>query len=648
MTIFFEQLSSPSYTFYFYIAMNTEQTTAITALAVAAVALLVAIGQILGQYFNTADGYRRCQETAVGGWAKNTRRRFRWSQLRFEVLYTTPHIGIYAPEHYEGAHVENHLKSLGLDYRKIDGSRESIESTFSDPINVDKATSKTHVYRVSWIPLIECLHDVHRLYRSSAGQFRGPSYKRWEKNGYFDPALSTPYIEPREQTWDMMPPDLLRPAASASLGNIIVLAHRLGMGWREIRIGTGVLHAEGYGQAISGSMSRGIGILVQYTRDKAFDGKRRNTPWERLVIPSVYADMLGFGIIPGGLGIPDLSLQADDGSLSEIDNTMSVLRIQSSEQSKIRQRWIEDKSFVGFSDVVALVPPFLPIMDSSITTVHRPLPDLNGPLICREGREAFRVRLHHELSGLREPENSGILPQLMDLSSRLTLGFDDWSEEWSRDGEGKTMRNNRDVGLLNFLRHQHAECTNSLRKIFEDASTNGFPFTFRDLVGAHLSQATSAYIQASTVDDENSSGGLSTHFPTPPNMDHHLYQAFHIYVDNLPRIVERVKTTCDPEIRTIRTSPFPRLRVPSNDIHGDPPFLPLFPKATSLDSNLEAYTTSEKNAKIRLAWWLMIFRAQCWYLSVSLIGPLDGSSNGRGGIIVPSSLWDSQVLVHIV
>lgn len=66
----------------------------ITALIISLCALVLTLGQLLGQYFATADDYRRCQPSVMGLWAKRTRLRWRWSQFRFETLFTTPEIGL--------------------------------------------------------------------------------------------------------------------------------------------------------------------------------------------------------------------------------------------------------------------------------------------------------------------------------------------------------------------------------------------------------------------------------------------------------------------------------------------------------------------------------------------------------------------------
>jgi hypothetical protein len=71
---------------------GTEANLAVAALAIALVALFTAFGQLLQQYFATADGYRRCQKSVMGEYARKTRLRWRWREFRFETLYTIPEI----------------------------------------------------------------------------------------------------------------------------------------------------------------------------------------------------------------------------------------------------------------------------------------------------------------------------------------------------------------------------------------------------------------------------------------------------------------------------------------------------------------------------------------------------------------------------
>jgi len=65
---------------------------AVVALIVSLIALLFTLIQLLAQIFATADGYRRCQPSVLGRWAALTKMRWRWTQFRFETLYSTPDI----------------------------------------------------------------------------------------------------------------------------------------------------------------------------------------------------------------------------------------------------------------------------------------------------------------------------------------------------------------------------------------------------------------------------------------------------------------------------------------------------------------------------------------------------------------------------
>jgi hypothetical protein len=69
---------------------------AVTALVVSLVALLATTGQLLQQYFATADGFRRCQPSVMGLWAKKTKLRWRWREFRFETIFVIPRI-VYGP-----------------------------------------------------------------------------------------------------------------------------------------------------------------------------------------------------------------------------------------------------------------------------------------------------------------------------------------------------------------------------------------------------------------------------------------------------------------------------------------------------------------------------------------------------------------------
>ena len=56
------------------------------------IAFFVTTAQLLQALFGTTVGYRQCQPSVMGEWATKTRRKWRWSEFRFEPIFTTPNI----------------------------------------------------------------------------------------------------------------------------------------------------------------------------------------------------------------------------------------------------------------------------------------------------------------------------------------------------------------------------------------------------------------------------------------------------------------------------------------------------------------------------------------------------------------------------
>jgi hypothetical protein len=88
---------------------NIVDPVAVTALVISLVALLATFGQVLQQYFATADGYRRCQPSVMGLWGKKTELRWRWREFRFETIYYVPSLSVDLLRHQ---YVEKDSKAL--------------------------------------------------------------------------------------------------------------------------------------------------------------------------------------------------------------------------------------------------------------------------------------------------------------------------------------------------------------------------------------------------------------------------------------------------------------------------------------------------------------------------------------------------------
>lgn len=134
--------------------MNDDKTLSVTALAVALVALVVALGQLLGQYFATAEGYRRCQSSVMGPWARYTRLRWRSRQFRFETLFTTPQI-IFLPDRHDPSRLAGSASSPQSPLMISDA--EHVGRPTRDLFTLDPNSQKDEDL-VCWLSLLQSLY----------------------------------------------------------------------------------------------------------------------------------------------------------------------------------------------------------------------------------------------------------------------------------------------------------------------------------------------------------------------------------------------------------------------------------------------------------------------------------------------------------
>ncbi|KAF1990901.1 hypothetical protein K402DRAFT_401049 [Aulographum hederae CBS 113979] len=78
------------------------------------------MSQVMQQYFATADGYRRCSASVMGEWARFTRRKFKWSELRFETIFATPVIFLDVAYELRDANERSKMGNVIV----LDGSQE--------------------------------------------------------------------------------------------------------------------------------------------------------------------------------------------------------------------------------------------------------------------------------------------------------------------------------------------------------------------------------------------------------------------------------------------------------------------------------------------------------------------------------------------
>lgn len=335
--------------------MSTDPVST-AALVVALVALFTTASQVIAQLFATADGYRRCQDSVIGPWAKLTRRRFRWSEMRYETRYTTPRFGLFKtvvgdvsayPVEDSGTGPIRSNRVLGIlpprdNHYRLDGSHRSMRATFIGQISPRYSVSTE---QVSWVMFLEALHYNSRFTYRALGDFQPvtPPQQMLELPlSVEDQPYSMYDVRIEERSWDFMPAEVIRPLAVVSVSDIAIIARRLGMNWRQFDLFNSNLRAEGNGYTITSTLVRSVGIVLEITIDQDLLHNRNISNdldvslLNELYIPSEIADKLAFGIVSGlpGFGIPDYKLGTLEEIITLLQNEIDPTKIAANTISK--------------------------------------------------------------------------------------------------------------------------------------------------------------------------------------------------------------------------------------------------------------------------------------------------------------------------
>lgn len=402
---------------------NTEAKLAGAALAIALVALVTAVGQLIQQYFSTADGYRRCHKYVMGEYARKTRLHWRWREFRFETLYTIPEISLVG----DGALSRrgqvlltgskfSREKSL-IPVVSMDFDEMLMEAPQDDYLTQYQAQSGGHGQErlpapsgrpkkgnrgelACWVPFLHWVHENTQACLDHEETTR-------EAIDYPPPKVRLPAVVFRERSWAFQPPDIVRPLAKTSLSDIAVLARRMGMKWKDFRPSDGILRAEGHSHIITSTVVRSLGIVLQYSytgRNQRLRMAEQNHFQKRLVtgsilpeqeeiyIPRASADRLGCGVLRTEplLGLPELTVSTQ----SEIVAALSYLDRSGSSSATLSQILKENTEFrFRVADLVALTCPPSRYRGSSLVQVPAPSDNVHGVTTSSVGRRAFRLCL---------------------------------------------------------------------------------------------------------------------------------------------------------------------------------------------------------------------------------------------------------------
>ena len=534
--------------------MASDTTISIIALAVALVALVTTISQVLGQFLATADGYRRCQSSVMGGWAKLTHRKFRWSEMRFETLYTTPQFGLFP--YMPGQFVSTETDAYGTKEMRyqLDGSARAKEATYCEITLVPHLPGGTE--NVSWLRFIEALHDNSRQTLKAFGVSFDDVASNKELGSELKPNLaiqrkiledinqpafgSQHYIIPdlklQRRSWDFVPPEVVRPLASVAIADLAVMTRRLGMQWKQFEPLEGNLRAEGNGHTITSVAVRSMGTVLQIGVKDFVSGVDPAEELNELYIPSEAADKMGFGIVPGeaSLGVPDYKLGTEDEVFATLRNVVDPSREAADTVKGIlgaNPGWTP-----GISDIIGFAAPMIRQSFSSIVRIPQPAGYVVGLTQEQVGFVVFHKRLH-DLVTERDAAHQPVSEQTRSILHQYEELRDRYGEQWEDQEVCNQKTNDRSIEFLDDLYGRHTAATKYFKDLMAQYSVRGEKsqvFHYTDLMYAHIRHAVNYFPEA--LERINAS-------PSRARDDYGMRVAgwitegAHIYFDNIPKVI---------------------------------------------------------------------------------------------------------------
>ncbi|MCJ1381242.1 hypothetical protein MMC17_004351 [Xylographa soralifera] len=472
---------------------STDTSLAASAFAIALVALIIAVGQLLQQYLATADGYRRCQRSVMGDWAKMTRLRWRWREFRLETRFTTPELylsGDGAGTKEEQVFITGETKSREQTFLpassfdndvdahiRTDASSEAATMTLLRRPFSWRPTKKQHQLNsgrndsshnpsdelACWLPLLD---QIHRI-----------TYLSLSRVNFTKTSLSIPTLVFRERSWDFQPPDVVRPLAKTTVSDIAIISRRMGMRWKDFRPADGVLRAEGHSHIITSTVVRSLGLVLQYSHtgqvhrlwmvERSFgrlDVDDLHRERNEIYIPRAISDRLGYGIIRGQ---PELALrEITVGTQQEIVVALRKLDRSGESAATLAKILRENPDFhFRIGDICALTLGMIRLRGSGLVQVPAPSDSVYGVTTSSHGRRAFRSCLEayiqqHEQVG---EQTRLVLKMYCDLSStypewdKALNDFAELDEIWAVARNVDYLEKVHDIfdALTEYLRELH-------------------------------------------------------------------------------------------------------------------------------------------------------------------------------------------------
>ncbi|CAK7216881.1 hypothetical protein SCUCBS95973_002960 [Sporothrix curviconia] len=293
--------------------VDPNLVTAIAALAISVVALIVAALQLLQQYFASAQGYSQCSEKTIGLWSKFTKRKFLLKQFRFEVRFRVPVIFVAPPYNRFGPLGDDGGAGTGKEIIYVDGTSENYRKTHTwTPEEFDskrdklKGTDTRETIHTAdnemttWLALLMAIQRMERESREWQKHMLRPYNAPVDVSASKALVLADKYeghtmvvgVQEKTRSWDTMPDGLKKPYATTAMCHLVEMVAMLGIHWKEFDRRNNVYRAQGNGFLVTGSMVPNLGV--------AFTFEKVGKTWfqENRIVPNDSVKQLCFGFCP--------------------------------------------------------------------------------------------------------------------------------------------------------------------------------------------------------------------------------------------------------------------------------------------------------------------------------------------------------------
>ena len=474
----------------------------------------------------------------MGGWAKLTRRRFRWSELRFETLYTTPTFSVASYRQNFLIDVPGTTFVPGATF--VDGTTSSREKCY---LTNDFANADT----VSWVQMLAALQADACALMQAMNRPRSQAF-------HPEPSplcLSMPVVWPVQNSWDFVPPDVVRPLARSTICEVAILVRRLGMQWKEFDPSEGILKAEGQGYTLSSTTIRAIGTILQFASNKRiiqdplgkhFVSSNHNDS-SYSYIPNQAVDMMGFGILQGcaKLYLPEYRIGTEADVMTLLRDVVDPSR---KAYGVVKAILISNPGWTpGISDIIGSAAPMMRIRHTDIVRVPQPAgfvgERLTACIVVFYNRLRDLISDRDRNGTPMSQQTKSILHQCEELKSR-------YGAMWEDSNPYDEIINCYPIDYLDDIHDRHDGTTNyfiDLRKRYSphlstSQESAGYGFRYSDLIYSHVTHAVGYYPEALQRINASPSKARDNYGLRDAAW---IVEGGHIYFDNIPKVIESMR-----------------------------------------------------------------------------------------------------------